>query len=340
MQAYALNNYIRNLGFDANTIFYDLSRGNKVSLLIKLKINLIKIFYFLSINRRNREFNEFIKKRIKLLDNGKIYGNERELINKKWNNDDIFIVGSDQCWCDISRNEFFLNFAGDCKKIAYAVSMGDGLIEDQIKIKIQEKTKKFDGISVREQYHQQQFNYKFSLCIDPVFLISMDEWRAMANVKNNLNIPKSYIFVYTIYGSKQMSDFLYILKKQTGLPIILVGGVKKKINLSGITFMRGVGIEEWLSLINKATYVVTDSFHATAFSVIFEKNVYPFSKNNYSRIDNMLKYFGLENIAIHPNVIPQTERKIDYYEVKKYMNSKDGIINYSKIWIKEKICKN
>lgn len=339
LQAYALNRFINSVGIDSDTIYYDLSFGENIPLKTKIKILLTKTLFFFPTYNRKCKFAKFIRERIKLLDGGKAYKSYNDLEQRCWSEDDVFIVGSDQCWCELNRDEFFLDFVYKKKKIAYGVSMGDCLLEQETIDEIRKKTIDFFAISVREQYHQKQFGNTVSLCIDPVFLLSSKEWINIANIKASFKIPSEYIFVYTIYGSSQMNAFLKNLSKETGLPILLVGGVRKKVNLPKVRFIRDAGLEEWLYLIKNAKFVVTDSFHATAFSILFEKNIFPFSKGKISRIDNLLSYFDLEKIAIHPDTEPSMNIYIDYCSVKQRIDLNDGIVNFSQKWLIDKIQK-
>ncbi len=215
--------------------------------------------------------------------------------------------------------------------------MGDRLLKTKEIETIQQDIKDFFAVSFREQYHQQQFHNTVENCIDPVFLLYSKQWGDIANCAKPVQINKRYIFVYTIYGSEAIDECLTTLQQSTEIDIVLVGGVRKKTRLKRVKYLRTAGVEDWLWLIKNADIVVTDSFHATAFSLIFHKKVFPFTKGQYSRIDNVLQYFNLEDLAIHPGEKPRYDYIINFAIMEKKCSSENEIVCRSRSWLIDKI---
>lgn len=125
--------------------------------------------------------------------------------------------------------------------------------------------------------------------VDPTFLIEKEQWNELADA---LQINKPYILVYQLVPSKKLTHFVNKMKKETGLPVVYVmfpmgEFVKGKYKL-------GLGPEKWLGYIKNAEYVITDSFHGVAFSIIFQKQFWVVLTQLSTRIENILGKLGLE----------------------------------------------
>ncbi len=197
---------------------------------------------------------------------------------------DAFVCGSDVVWnLDLTQGKplFFLDFA-EKYKFSYAASFGVMDIHKDFdhyrgKLPPEDVFGKYlpglDQISVREKSAVGQVKSvsgrdAVQVC-DPVLLLSKEEWCGIAAEPKR---RKPYIFAYSTYTSPNYLAFLEKLKSQTGLPVINVTW-KIKESIKNRAFFVPTP-EEWLRLLMDAEYVVTNSFHATAFSVLFNKTFY------------------------------------------------------------------
>lgn len=221
---------------------------------------------------------------------------------------DMFIAGSDQVWNKLDGS-YFLEF---CKKTgvrksSYAASFGGveytGLDAKYVKKWLAD----FDAVSVREAEglalcHRLGIN-KAQLVPDPTFLLTSEEYKAIMCPSINRN---KYLLIYLL-GSKISIDIdrVYAFAYQKGLEVVYVAS-------QGMTDDRDKtypNIPQWLSLISAAEYVVTNSFHGTVFSLIFNRQFMSIpllgsaSKMN-GRLETLLRRFGLERrLTDNPSVL-------------------------------------
>lgn len=105
--------------------------------------------------------------------------------------------------------------------------------------------------------------------LDPTLLISADEWKKIAVSK----IDKPYILIFTANPAVSLVDFALKLSKEKNLPVYCINDAPHPVN-HGINYIVAPTVEEFGRLFQKWRYVVTNSFHGTAFSVIFNKNLF------------------------------------------------------------------
>lgn len=341
LQAYALNSYMNaNVG-ETNTIYYDLASAKTISIAKRIKIWLGRMMYIRPWLSREKKFNQFINTNIKM--NKQRFKSAQELRKFPFSMQDTYIVGSDQCWCELERKEFFLDFVESKRKYAYAISLGENLINQEGFNKIKEYTREFKKVSFRELYSVQQYEKQnkqiVDYCIDPVFLLEKDSYVSLCKKSANYENyrKKKYICVYAIYGSEKMQEFLDEMQKKTNYEVVLIGGLREKIYASKMSFIRDAGVEDFLCFIYNAEYVVTDSFHATAFSIIFEKEFYSFTRcEGNSRIGNLLSYLKInERIKSDSGNVCTELSKIDYTNVNSILYEKDGVLEKSRKYLED-----
>lgn len=304
----------------------------------ELKNLLINFMSLLRIQYRNNreelveQFDAF--KRDYLDIQGKIIHSSEEL--KGLQGFDTLICGSDQVWNMNLFNDpaYFLTFADrNTDKIAYAASISDNMSKEQMKI-IAERVKDFKAISVREQDDAQRLSEVLGrtveAMIDPVFFHSADKWRLMLSIKDN-NTSK-YLFVFLI--SHQEQDQRTIEKVKGNRKV-------KVLNLHPINYIKGDEVInccnpcEFVKMIANADAIITDSFHCTAFSIIFNKVFYNIKRpTRNNRIENLYQKLGIESRFISGNQIPK--RNIVYKDVNDALLNE---IHKGEKYIKESIGK-
>ena len=136
--------------------------------------------------------------------------------------------------------------------------------------------------------------------LDPIFLLSPKEWKEiMVDCKK-----RNYIFVYNLNGGTNLMKIAEKVKQKTKLKIICATPSYLPIRGRSIIVRRDLGPREFIGMIANATYVVTDSFHGTAFSVLFSKPIisYIAMPSTSSRIYSLLQTCSMEtNFVKNPD---------------------------------------
>lgn len=312
LQAYALMTVLKQMGHQPTLIMrrhdkpvgsieYKLKLGIKGLIKTILTFKKHQIFYDVeySFKTNGKEMLKFVNEYIQpqtpyLYDTNSL----QEYCKGKF---EAYIVGSDQVWRAIyvpDIKNYFLNFTEgwDVRRISYAASFGTDRPEytdDQID-SCRELLSHFDAVSVREQSGIEVFK-KFDWIVksvqyvlDPTMLLSAKDYSKKIPVKKAKSADK--IFYYVLDRDEKIDE---ALSKASSLL------EKELYGISNIQKVNGIlpSIEEWLTNIRDAEFVVTDSFHGMVFSIIFQK---PFvvcvNKDRGSeRFVSLLKEFGLEN---------------------------------------------
>lgn len=244
---------------------------------------------------------------------------------------DVYIFGSDQIW----RKNKFNNYNGydpvywgrypinsDVKKISYAASMGVMEIDKSEINFIEKHLKNFDLISVREkkliELLQPFSNKKIIEVLDPVFLLKYHDWMAIAS--QNIILPKKYLLFYHLVNSKEATELVNKISERLRLKIIEIKGWVELIR-NPFRCKHTVGPNEFIALFAKASFVVTTSFHGTAFSIIFKKQFFTLGmRNNADRVKNLLDKLCISNRYIDDVYDYEDPEDIDYNLVNSLLN--------------------
>lgn len=272
------------------------------------------------------------------LSSKKYYSSEQ--LKKDEGNWDKFVVGSDQVWNYVNTNfdpSYFLDFVEDSrKKISYAASFGISEIPEEFPEGIDNITKEtsfkkaysnylssFSNISVREKTGkrivEELTDKKAEVVLDPTLLITKEEWAKVAQVQP----PKEdYILIYSLDNKKEFFEQAKKLSLKLNLPLKQVFA-KPKSKFYGVKNVYANPFE-WVEIFYNASYIITDSFHGTAFSINLGKPFRVFyheGKNTYTRIDNLLEMFGLENQKMTADSIVTGKENIDYADVRQKLDA-------------------
>ena len=236
-------------------------------------------------------FKTFIKRNLK---STKYYSASEDII-KSCPPMDIYVVGSDQVWnFEFTFGEFderfLLKFTPEnSKKYAYAASTGGKKSEEYIK-KLLSEIRDFSAVSVREESLEEQMKSQggdAKTLLDPTFLMSSDEWIKLEK-KPKAKLPKDYILVYYLERSSKNDSIIERVYNNLGLPVVDIGSDYGKAKYKRI-IVDTIGPAEFLYLAHHATYVITNSFHMTVFSILFEKKFLTVSRvNQESRMEDLL----------------------------------------------------
>ena len=242
---------------------------------------------------------------------------------------DIYITGSDQVWnlaCSGGATAYFLDFVKDRPKNAYAASFGDANISEDDKQRYWQWLNGFHNISVRESYGGDIVkNITGRDCIqtlDPTLLLNLEQWSDIVK-KTEPILKKRYVLLYFMAtgdeAHRQMMQVARALAEKQGLAILVIGGSLHK-EKDGICYVNPSSPEQFVALFMDAAWVVTNSFHGTAFSVSFEKNFYSYVKPDLrvsGRVESLLRKLGLqERIFSDAEQIQNIDQTIAYEHVR------------------------
>lgn len=299
LQNYALQSVLSRLGNSVETLNNPWNKKYNVYL-EWMKFNIKRLLYI--ITKRPKRF----KRRIIF----ERFNHDNIVFSKYWLNKgkdkiaankyyDMFICGSDQVWNSEAAEidgKYFANFAEHNKRASYAASFGiESIVKDRKK-EFRQYLLGMKYISVREhsgeRIVEELINQKASCHIDPTLLLSSIQWDEVADKYKVTN--KKYVFCYFL--GKPTENVLNKLRKY-----------KKENNIDVLSIWNGndgshnnVGPGEFLSLIKNAEIILTDSFHGTAFSIVYHKLFYTFSRNGVresmdTRVVSLLELLGLRD---------------------------------------------
>lgn len=312
LQAYVLKKILENHGHEV----YHIKTGarNRISMFLKhihgdirkKQINISDyIFYCFNIYK--------FKKMNSLFDLCKM-GDE------KYNELDMVIVGSDEIW-NLSRKVFlkypiFWGSGIQKKRIAYAPSMNNSTLQDLKKAKYPlEEITKFSSVMVRDTYTKEIVEKiydknEINVVVDPTLFLMNKDYMQIEEV----NHEDDYIMIYSCGQGIGLESLEKIKKfaRQENLKVISVGKYVKGCDKSV-----AANPFEFLGYMDKAKYVITDTFHGTVFSIIYEKQFVSYGVSKKS--EEVLKQFHLERRKIDESgdLEGMLHSLIDYVEVNK-----------------------
>jgi exopolysaccharide biosynthesis predicted pyruvyltransferase EpsI len=236
---------------------------------------------------------------------------------------DFFICGSDQIWNGSISNldpAYFLNFVKNSeKKKSYAASFGFEKVPKEMEEEYKTLLSNFSSINMREasgvKIVSSLLGESSQIVLDPTMLLDVEEWNDVAEEKTRNN---KYILIYQV----GMSSFLLKKAKEiarlTGLRVLTVpfpigGLIKTGINMSA-------GPQKWIGLIKNAELVITDSFHGSAFSIMYNKRFFVCLSEGSTRIRNLLNTFNLNSALLLPGVGLSIDYKVDWSEVNSVLS--------------------
>lgn len=320
LQTYALYSFVKRGGYDIEIINYytDEHMGRydfyqKPQNLKNLIYYIAKTFFINDDILKKKRFRRFISLHFKL---SQRYKDDQSILFDY----DTVITGSDQVFnLETSKSlVYFQPFEkkGSQKKIAYAPSFGKSEFSRDLKDKIGKYVKDFDAISCRENdgasFLAEIMGKPVLQVLDPVFLLSNEDW---SDVSSKRLIKDDYIFIYDLNGRKPLVDIAKTVN-ENNYKIVMVSNdpiAKMRSEYKGVdVFLNSAGIEQFLSLIKYSTSTITDSFHGTAFSIIFQRPFYTYIAYEAVavRITSLLKNLSLQDRIITKDTPLSSIRKI------------------------------
>lgn len=314
LQAYALQNTVSSLGYKVHIInlrtpaqkkIYQPSyRHIRTNNFIKGVLRkIVCLPHIKSLNKKNELFETFLKKELPLT---KEYGSANQF-GSEFNNYDYYICGSDQIWntaCSDFDWAYFLNFTQQGHKISYATSMGPTPFNDsniKNKLQIKELVSQIDAVSVREagtaDFIGELTGKTPDIVLDPTMLLTANQWTAKLPEDNK---KKPYIFVYTPHYNLAVYETAKAASRISGLPVINSNFIPKAQISYNFKSEFATGPWEFLQLIKNAELVISGSFHAVLFSILFNRPFYAVNGMKDSRMANILSKMNMTDRAIVP----------------------------------------
>jgi len=349
LQAYALQQYLVSQGNDNEIINYKppyLSGHYKLwkisspawnkNFITRLIYLVLKLPGRLFALKRKKAFDQFTTNNLKLTPNR--YTSNEDL-KQDCPEADMYIAGSDQIWNTIFQNgkdpAFYLDFVPEGKRrISYAASFATEKIIEDYEDFVKGMVNKIDCISVREQtgvelLKELGVNRAVQVC-DPVFLLDKEKWE---NIASTIYTEK-YLLIYDAEKSELLKKIACTLALRLNLKIYSIGPYSLSYAKRNFPF---AGPVEFVSLIKNANYIISNSFHGTAFSIIFEKNMCVVNRTEAinTRMQNLVESLGISNRLVGADFnIDELIEKVDYSNVNNYLFN---TILSSKKFLKESI---
>lgn len=336
LQTFALQKQIEELGHQASILDYYPERYTNKGLLKRLKnksrsfknplvLLIAKLLIYPSYLRKGIQFNKFMH--YLNLEKPSFATNEEGM--GRFTDADAYCAGSDQIW-NSHWNEgvekaLFLDFVPKGKLcFSYAASIGLSNIPaneiDETKLLLD----KFEFLSLREdkgvELVKKLGRTDAVQCLDPTLLMSKEDWSQYADDSYK---GKEYVLTYNLHHDPEIDKCAKAIASKFHLQI-------RNISYNWHDIIRHghldwcPTVEGFLGLIKNAKYVVADSFHATAFSIIFEKPFVVITPEvASSRLSSLLKMLGLDDHNINKfTSLKVIEQPIDYIRVKSIIATK------------------
>lgn len=234
-------------------------------------------------------------------------------LRKIVSNTDVFITGSDQIWNTFHhyQPEYFLSFAEDRKRIAYSSSIGTMKINPEYESEMRNLLSCFSHISMREASGAKAVSellggIDVTVVSDPVFFLSAKDWKQISRSVPYFDEKEPYLLVYCVGANDKYKKQVSQIAEKLGISrIVCVPSFEHQnfwVDSNEIEVVHGVGPQEFLWLMDNAAYICTDSFHATALSLIFNKNFTELTRFNLKdpesqnvRLLDLLRTYDLKN---------------------------------------------
>lgn len=211
---------------------------------------------------------------------------------------DVYCTGSDQVWNSVWNDGFdrayYLMWAPQEKpRIAYSASIGREDIDEWEKGEMRHALQRYSAISVREESGVRvlsEIGIKSTLVLDPTLMLKRSAWEQIATQPKESR--GDYILVYQLNPSDNFTHYASRVAKELGLPLkkLCYRGRDRQRNAQNIVSPE---VTDFLGLFLNASYVITDSFHATAFSLNFQKPFVAIAPSRFStRITSILELTG------------------------------------------------
>ena len=337
LQAYALQTVLEKMGHEV--VVFDTPKKNSLPPLWKLPLSLAKRILLKSMGRIDRIFIERYNNRVypvitkeiqPFIDekiHRKVFANFSKIGAREF---DAIVVGSDQVWRSIYFVPMWLGFpienaylsftkGWNLKRISYAASFGTDKWEynEEQTLHSREALQMFDAVSVREENGvklcKQYFDIDALHVLDPTMLLDVNDYIELFKQKQT---PKSKgnLLNYVLDETDEIESLIKKVASMKKMVPFAVNNPYEGDNTKPLNQRIKPSVETWLRGFYDADFVITDSFHACVFSIIFKKQfiVIGNKERGMARFESLLKMFGLEERLVDEKVDVNNLHPIDY----------------------------
>ena len=238
---------------------------------------------------------------------------------------DGFVCGSDTIFCIDEWKGFEDAYYAEyeCMKngysVSYAASFGDAHFNEETYGVLEKKLANFKALGIRENkyipYIQQNTQIPVQRTIDPTLLLESEEYQEITAPRLE---SEKYLLLYARRYNKAMFDYADKLAKANGWKVVDIS--LRATNANHHRMFYEAGVEEFLSLVKHAEYVVTNSFHGIIFAVQFRRMFSAFSRESGdSKIQELLDLFGLSDrlLVSEKSLAPYIDYDVTHERIRK-----------------------
>lgn len=352
LQSYALWKYISSLGYDCEII--DLHRPIHSDFIpskryVRMRVEKVSLFHrvllFIKHIIRHQEkkgmasfkWSPALKKKFTEFNSQMKLSRPYYRIDELYTTPpcyDTYVSGSDQIWnpkMPYCIEPYFLTFVNNGgRKISYASSVGISSLHPEEERKYRQWLSSYDWISVRERTGvdllRQMTGLDIEQVCDPTMLLNREEWELQ---KKPITRNRRYILFFSLFYDREAIDSCLSLAAESGCEFIYLSVKQPLGDVSQYTVVTDAGPGEWLSYIQNAELVITNSFHGTIFSILLHtRNFYSYvmkGSKNGSRIIDLLNDYKLNSHLIEKFPLRSFEdlmaNRIDYHVVDNLLEN-------------------
>ena len=335
LQAAATQRAVERLGHRCEIIDYFVNQNNalfrKPTGLGSAAADVHTALHYKALKDRYDRFETFSRDHLRISDHR--YESLQELSGTELPYD-VILSGSDQIWNpkifpDGRFDPVFFGAFSRKRKIAYAPSFGIPRIPEEMEEELRNYLAAFTHISAREKQGQTIIHdvagQDVPVVLDPTLLLDREQWSAMANTPADYPAG-GYILCYCISKPGALLPYIRRLAEETGLPVVQLCGIRQKVHPNARCIL-DAGPAEFLSLFRNASYVCTNSFHGTVFSVQFQKPFFTavapteLAAPERSRTFSILSRLGLTERIIGKGDTAGLDAAIDWAAVEEKLHA-------------------
>ena len=325
LQTYALQFFLEKKGCSVDVVDYRRKNqtfwGYLFNVNAKFKSSLVRSLAFIAKSflpklRTSNLFSAFLKRKINLTVPVK---SSNDIASKV--KSDLYCTGSDQVWNPIANNGFDPSyfFSGLTPKVSYAASIGLHNLSDDYKTELKNFLSTYNSVSIRELSSKNILNdikIDSEVVLDPTLLLNRENWDQFADFSTVPNFK--YLLVYYFGNNRDIMKTAADIAYKKHLRVVRLSVAFDNYNEDDVVF-RFITPEQFVALFSKASFVLTNSFHGTAFSINYGIDFlsYPTTENN-ARFDSIFDMFDLHyrNLRKVENPSVAADMPIDWNSVK------------------------
>lgn len=351
LQAAATERAVESLGGACEIIDYYVNQNNdlfrKPTGVGSAAADVHTALHYKALRDRYQRFERFSKDHLRI--SGHRFESLEELRSAELPYD-LILSGSDQIWNpkifpDGRFDPVFFGTFSSRRKIAYAPSFGVPHIPEGMEEELRSYLESFSHISVRERQGREivkEITGKdVPVVLDPTLLLTAEQWSAMAVPPDRSG---GYILCYCISKPGALAPYIQRLAEETGLPVVQLCGIRQKVHPKAACVL-DAGPSEFLGLFQNASYVCTNSFHGTVFSVQFQKPFFTavapseLAAPESSRTFSILSRLGLTERIIGTGATAGLDDTIDWADVDRRLRAaRQSSLDYLRAALWDEAC--